>query len=54
MPTMPQLISASRCCDTGPTFFFSLTVEVYQVRVRVRAKAAPSYQLLQCPECWSN
>lgn len=36
--------------------FFSLTVEVYQVRpyVSVRAKAAPSYQLLQCPECWSN
>lgn len=25
MPTMPQLISALRCCDTGPKF----TVEVY-------------------------
>lgn len=52
MPSMPQLISASRCCDIGPTF----TVEVYQVRpyVDVRAKAALSYQLLQYPECWSS
>ena len=52
MPPMPQLISASRCCDTGPTF----TVEVYQVRpyVDVRVKTAPSYQLLQYPECWSS